>query len=86
MKLKEGFVLRTFSGQTVVVPIKDDLDLNMMIKLNETGKFLWENMQEECSAVVLTAHLLCEYDVDEDTAKKSVEAFIAKLEQNGLLT
>ena len=34
MKIKDGFMLRTVSGQTVVLPVSGDLDLNMMITLN----------------------------------------------------
>ena len=46
MKLKDGFILRSVAGETVVVPTGDDLDLNMMITLNETGKFLWEHLEK----------------------------------------
>ena len=41
MKLKDGFVLRQVGGQTVVLASGSELDLNMMITLNGTGKFLW---------------------------------------------
>ena len=30
MKIKEGFLLREVAGQTVVLPVEDDLNLNMM--------------------------------------------------------
>lgn len=40
MKLKDGFLLRQVAGQTVVLPVSGDLDLNMMITLNDTGAFL----------------------------------------------
>ena len=41
MKLKDGLILSQVGGQAVVVPVNEDLDLNTMIKLNETGAFLW---------------------------------------------
>ena len=63
MKLKEGFVLREVAGDTVVIPSGDTLDLNMMITLNETGKFLWEHLQSETDEAALVAALLAEYDV-----------------------
>ena len=47
MKIKEGFLLREVAGQTVVLPMNGDLELNMMITLNETGAFIWEKLQEE---------------------------------------
>lgn len=85
MKLKEGFLLRQVAGQTVVLPVGSDLDLNMMITLNDTGAYLWEQLQRETDEAALTAALLKEYDVDEATAQKSVAAFVRKLNDNGFL-
>ncbi len=85
MKIKEGFLLRQVAGQTVVLPTGGDLDLNMMITLNGTGAFLWEQLQQETDEAALTAALLGEYDVDEETARKSVTAFVKKLSDNGFL-
>ncbi len=85
MKIKEGFLLRQVAGQTVVLPTGGDLDLNMMITLNGTGTFLWEQLQSETTEAELTAALLKEYDVDEETARKSVDVFVKKLRDNGFL-
>lgn len=85
MKLKDGFLLRQVAGQTVVLPVSGDLDLNMMITLNDTGAFLWERLQSEIDEVALVAALLEEYEVDEATAKNSVAAFVKKLNDNGFL-
>ena len=46
MKLKDGFVLRKVGGDNIVVPTGDTLDLNMMVTLNETGRFLWEKLEK----------------------------------------
>ena len=85
MKLKEGFLLRNIAGQNVVLPAGSDLDLNMMITLNETGAFLWKQLENENDEAGLVAALLAEYDVDEATAKTAVEGFVAKLNENGFL-
>ena len=85
MKIKDGFILRSVAGQTVVLPTGDELDLNLMITLNETGTFLWERLQTETDEETLTAALLAEYDVDENTARNAVKAFAAKLESHGFL-
>ena len=85
MKLKDGFILREVAGQTVVLPVGGDLDLNMMITLNETGAFLWKQLENENDEAGLVAALLAEYDVDEATAKTAVEGFVAKLNENGFL-
>ena len=47
MKLKDGFILREVAGQIVVLPSGEDLDLNMMITLNGTGKFIWTLLENE---------------------------------------
>lgn len=86
MKLKPGFVMRTVAGQVVVLPSGDELNLNMMITLNDTGKFLWERLETGAEVEELVSALLAEYDVDEATARAGVERFIAKLNENGFLT
>lgn len=85
MKIKEGFLMRQVAGQTVVLPADQALDLNMMITLNDTGAFLWERLQSETDEAALVAALLAEYDVDEETARRSVGAFVKKLNDNGFL-
>ena len=85
MKIKEGFLLRKIAGQTVVLPTGGDLDLNMMITLNDTGKVLWQKLEVGAEVDELVADLLKEYDVDEATARAGVERFIAKLNENGFL-
>ena len=85
MKLKQGFIMRTVAGETVVLPSGDDLDLNMMITLNDTGKFLWQKLENGAEVDELVAGLLAEYDVDEATARIGVERFVAKLNENGFL-
>ena len=85
MKLKEGFLLRTVAGQTVVLPTGDDLDLNMMITLNDTGAFLWERLEEETTEDALVQALLAEYDVEEATARNAVVAFVKQLNDHGFL-
>ena len=85
MKLKEGFILRTVAGETVVIPTGDDLDLNMMITLNDTGKFLWQQLEKGAEEAELVSALLAEYEVDGQTAAEHVALFIGKLEQYGIV-
>ena len=85
MKLKDGFLLRTVAGENVVLPTGSELDLNMMITLNETGRFLWELLGSETSEDAMVRALLAEYDVDQETAENAVSAFVKKLRDNGFL-
>ena len=81
MKLKEGFVLRTVAGQTVVLPAGGVTNLDMMITLNGTGKFLWERLSVGAEKDELVEALLAEYDVDRERAAGSVDAFVARLKE-----
>ena len=85
MKLKKGFVLRQVAKRIVAVPSGDELDLNSMITLNGTGGFLWKKLEQETDTEALVAALLEEYDVDEATARASVERFVGTLEKHGFL-
>lgn len=85
MKLKEGFVLRNVAGETIVVPTGSDLDLNMMITLNDSGRFLWEKLEQGAEEEELVAALLGEYDVTPETVKAHVAAFVKKLSGHGFL-
>ena len=81
MKLKDGFILRSVAGETVVVPTGNELNMNMMITLNGTGKFLWEKLENGAEEDELVQALLNEYDVDAATAKQAADAFIARLKE-----
>lgn len=83
MKIKDGFLMQDVAGNTVVLPTAGDLDV--MITLNGTGKFLWEHLQQETTRQALIDALLAEYDVDPETAGICVDRFVAELEKNEFL-
>ena len=85
MKLKDGFVLREVAGQTVVLPTGDDLNLNMMITLNDTGKFIWNLLSSDVEEADIVSELLKEYDVDQTTAENAVTGFIKRLKEHDFL-
>lgn len=81
MKLKDGFILRTVAGETVVLPTDGVTNFDMMITLNDTGRFLWEHLEKETDKDALVKALLAEYDVTEEIAAKSVDTFTARLKE-----
>ena len=81
MKLKDGFILRTVAGETVVLPAAGVTDFDMMITLNDTGKFLWERLTIGAEEAELVQAVLAEYDVTEEVAAKSVAAFVSRLKE-----
>ncbi len=86
MKLKEGFLLKEIAGSWVVVPVGEQVvDFQMMITLNETGAFLWENLKNEKSKEELLDALLSEYDVEKSVAETDIDEFLKILSEKELL-
>lgn len=85
MKLRQGFIMRDIAGETIVVPSGDELNLNMMITLNDTGKFLWQRLEVGATMEDLVQAMLEEYDVDVQTARSGAERFVRKLQEQGFL-
>lgn len=80
MKIKEGFIIRQVGGENIVVPIgKTGKDFHDMIKLNDSGAFLWRFFTEEHTEAEAVAALLNEYEVDEATATADVASFVKTL-------
>lgn len=85
MKIKEGYILRQVAGENIVIPSGEDLDLNLMISLNDTGCFLWKRLATGAGEEDLVRALLEEYEVEEPRARASVGAFLARLREHGCL-
>lgn len=77
MKTKKGFMLRKVADKNVVVPIGHaSVDFNGIINLNDTGAFLWSILSQGCTYDELVSSVLSEYDVNEDIAKRDIDAFL----------
>lgn len=86
MRVKSGFILRAMGENHLVVPVGAmTVDFRCIITLNETGAFLWKQLQEECTEEALVQALLGEYDVTEDVASRDVAAFLDNLRKADLL-
>ncbi len=86
MKIKNGFLLKEIAGSFLVVPLGSQVvDFGCIIKLSETGAFLWNLLEEDKSESELVSSLLSEYDVDEAKAKTDVSSFLSKLKEADLL-
>ncbi len=86
MKIKNGFVVRDIAGQSVVVALGAASKIfNGMIRLNETGKFIWSKLSEGCDREDLIAAMLAEYDIDRDTVVQDVDRFIDTLKGANIL-
>ena len=69
---------------TVLVPFGlKSFDVNGIIKLNETAKFLWDHSTDDFTAETLINDLMKEYKIDRETAAESVEIYIDKMKEVG---
>ena len=86
MKIKDNFLLRKDADSYVVVPVgKLTLDFNGIITLNETGAFLFEQLQKGAEREDLIENLLKEYDVDPEKAAADIEVFLEKVKDADVL-
>lgn len=86
MKIKLDFVLREIGGEILLVPAgKAALDLNGMLTLNPMGAALWNMLPEAADEADLVQRVLDEYEVNADTARADVSAFLNRLQQLGIL-
>ena len=86
MKIKSNFILKKIAGTYMVVPIRTRaVDFSGVIKLSESGAFLWGLLEKDAERDDLIARMLEEYDVDEATAAADIDRFIAKLREADLL-
>lgn len=86
MRIKEDYMLREAAGETVVVPFgAEALNFQGIISLNETGAFLWRQLEQGCEVDTLVKALLNEYEIDVDTANDDVKDFVEKVKKAGVL-
>lgn len=87
MRIKEGcFILREIVGTAIAMPIGEMANrINGAIELTKSGALLWKKLENECSETELVEELLSNFDVDEETARNDVAAFVDSLRAQGFL-
>ncbi|HPF53123.1 MAG TPA: PqqD family protein [Eubacteriales bacterium] len=86
MKHKKDFLLQKVSTTYVVVAVNEAaISFKRMITFNETGAFLWEALDNDCTEEQLVKALTDEYDVCEAIASRDVGIFVERLRAAGLI-
>ena len=86
MKIKSNFILKKIADSYIVVPVRTRaVDFSGIIKLSESGAFLWNILEAGATKDELIAKMLEEYEVDEATAAADIDRFIDKLREADLL-
>ena len=75
-----SIVTRKTGNEYVLVPIANNIaDMNSVYTLNETGAFLWEQIDGKKSVKDLIEAVVAEYEVDKKTATEDVLSFIEEM-------
>jgi len=80
--LKSKFVAREVGNELILVPLTGNVaQMSELFTLNETAKFIWENITEESTTKDIETALTNSFDIDSETAQKDIENFLTYLEQ-----
>lgn len=86
MKIKKGFVVREIAGQSIVIALGEATKtFNGMIKLNDTGRVIWDMLSEGCERADIVKRICDEYEADAATVEADVDAFIKTLQGANIL-
>ncbi len=87
MQINKDFTIQKVGTSFVAVPVGEtSKTFHGMIRLNETGAFLWNQMMEQdCTEEELVEALLNEYDVSREIATKDVHRITELLKENRIL-
>ena len=86
MQINKDFTIQKVGGSYVAVPVGEtSRHFHGMVRLNETGAFLWKLMAEkDVTEEDLVDALLSEYDVSREIAAADVHNIVEQLRQNGI--
>lgn len=82
MQIRTESLTWQVAGDDVVVL---DLAGSVYLKLNGSGRVLWESLAESCDEGALVTTLMQQYGIDEARAITDVAAFVKDLSNRGLL-
>ena len=87
MRMKDEYVLTELGNEFTAVPIGQAAEaFHGIIRLNETGAFIWRALSEGMSVEQLAEKMLKEYDgLSIEKAEESICSFIEKLRSEGIL-
>jgi hypothetical protein len=76
----EDFVARKIAGETVLVPIRQQLgDLESIYTLDEVATFIWERLVEPLTIAAVVAAVEDAFEGDPAQIREDVEEFLGQL-------
>lgn len=75
-------VAKKTGSEYVLVPLTDNIaDMNSVYTLNETGAFIWENIDGGKTVGEIIGAMVGEYEISPEEAGKDVLGFISEIER-----
>lgn len=85
--LSPGIVPRKTGDEYVLVPVSNNIaDMDSVYTLNETGAFIWEKLDGKSTLAEIISCMQSEFDVDAETAKNDLLAFVTEMEKFLIIT
>ncbi len=87
MRINEKMKIRNVAGENIVImPSDDAADMTKVVTLNESSLLLYNQLKGREFAFDDAVQLLLDnYDVDEATARKDAEAWLADMRKHRLI-
>ena len=86
MKTHPDFILRQIAGENILVPCGEAAKrLSGLINLNSTAAFIWQNLNDAKDLDELTARVMDNFEVDEETARRDVNGLTSELILAGMV-
>lgn len=86
MRISKGFKAKTICNEFILTPDNSQVDLNRIISMNSSARFLWENLQDRDFTVQdMVNMLLSEYEVSGEVALADCEKLVKDWQDAGIL-
>ena len=77
----DGFAIRELGNEIIFIADAGD----ELHSLDETGTFIWRNIDGSNSLSIILESICDEYEVERSRAEKDLKKFIRKLKEKGLV-
>ena len=86
MKIIKDVVIRTVAGESMLIPVGETVrEYNGIFTLTAVGATIFEAIQNGQEPDALLQTVLNEYEIDEPTAKRDLDAFLDALRGFGII-
>lgn len=87
MKVKDGFYMTAIGTDFVIIAGTPETkkEFDGMLRLNETGAFLWKKLADGAAEAELADALSAEYGVSAETAAKDTADFLEVIRSAGFV-